>query len=184
MYTEINNEKVRSKKSIFSLFKSFSSCSSTLQCLLCSVLCSRPRSFIDALTTINASVVSSGTSCPNCATNNAGKHSCCARGGAWFKNCGDVGETQFDHTWSEGIQACKDFAMLVSGKAPMKVMFRHQEGAVHPVAPSQTRNDTQRHPDIQRPVSVSSTATMESENCNEVLNSVVCVCSWLINLIL
>ena len=37
----------------------------------------------------------------------SGKHSCCARGGAWFKNCGDAGDSNFDHTWVEGIQACK-----------------------------------------------------------------------------
>ena len=35
------------------------------------------------------------------------KRSCCARGGAWFKNCGDADETKFDHTWLEGIQACR-----------------------------------------------------------------------------
>ena len=45
--------------------------------------------------------------CPRCGTNKkSGKHSCCARDGAWFKNCGDGGDTKFDHTWAEGIQAC------------------------------------------------------------------------------
>ena len=37
----------------------------------------------------------------------SGKRSCCARGGAWFKNCGDAGNAEFEHTWIEGIQACK-----------------------------------------------------------------------------
>ena len=46
--------------------------------------------------------------CPKCGTvKKSGKRSCCARGGGWFKNCGDVGDTKFDHTWAEGIQACK-----------------------------------------------------------------------------
>ena len=36
-----------------------------------------------------------------------GKYSCCARGGTWFKKCGDEGDTTIDHTWTEGIQACK-----------------------------------------------------------------------------
>ena len=46
--------------------------------------------------------------CPKCGTiKNSGRLSCCARGGAWFKSCGDVGDTQFDHTWTEGIRACK-----------------------------------------------------------------------------
>ena len=47
-------------------------------------------------------------SCPKCgSTNKSGKRSCCAPGGAWFKKCGDVGDTNFDHTWAEGIKACK-----------------------------------------------------------------------------
>ena len=41
----------------------------------------------------------------------SGKLSCCARGGAWFKKCGDAGDSNFEHTWVEGIQACK-------GKSP------------------------------------------------------------------
>ena len=46
--------------------------------------------------------------CPKCVKiNKSGKRSCCARGGAWFKTCGDVIDTQFRHTWAEGIQACK-----------------------------------------------------------------------------
>ena len=46
--------------------------------------------------------------CLECGTiKKSGKRSCCARGGAWFKNCGDVGDTKSDHTWAEGIQACK-----------------------------------------------------------------------------
>ena len=53
--------------------------------------------------------------CPKCVTSiKSGKLSCCARGGAWFKNCGDVGDTKFDHTWSEGIQACKGRLSRVS----------------------------------------------------------------------
>ena len=50
----------------------------------------------------------SSTACPQCGSaNKSGKRSCCARGGAWFQNCGDTGDTQFDHTWTEGIQACE-----------------------------------------------------------------------------
>ena len=46
--------------------------------------------------------------CPKCGIlKKSGKLNCCARGGAWFKNCGDVGHSNFDHTWAEGIQACK-----------------------------------------------------------------------------
>ena len=46
--------------------------------------------------------------CPTCGTiKQTGKLSCCTRGGAWFKQCGDFGDSNFDHTWSEGIEACK-----------------------------------------------------------------------------
>ena len=33
-----------------------------------------------------------------------GRRSCCGRDGSWFKKCGSA---NFDHTWYEGIQACK-----------------------------------------------------------------------------
>ena len=29
------------------------------------------------------------------------------RGGTWFKKCGNPGDAKFDHTWFDGIQACK-----------------------------------------------------------------------------
>ena len=49
--------------------------------------------------------------CPKCATiKKSGKLSCCARGGTWFKKCGAVGDTNFDNTWVEGINACNSFA--------------------------------------------------------------------------
>ena len=58
--------------------------------------------------TSSVSEVNGIDECPKCvATKSSGERSCCARGGAWFKNCGDVGDTKFDHTWAEGIQACK-----------------------------------------------------------------------------
>ena len=43
--------------------------------------------------------------CPKCGTmGKLGRRSCCGRDGSWFKNCGSA---KFDHTWYEGIQACK-----------------------------------------------------------------------------
>ena len=46
--------------------------------------------------------------CLQCGTaKQSGRRSCCAPGGAWFKNCGDTGDTKFGHTWAEGIHACK-----------------------------------------------------------------------------
>jgi len=52
--------------------------------------------------------------CPKCAKNKkTGNPSCCTRGGAWFKKCGNDGG-KFDHTWTEGIEACKNFKPTTS----------------------------------------------------------------------
>ena len=46
--------------------------------------------------------------CPKCGSmKKSGERSCCARGGSWFQECGDVGDTRFVHTWIEGMQACE-----------------------------------------------------------------------------
>ena len=59
-------------------------------------------------TEASMTTVSSSDECPKCGTTKkSGASSCCARGGAWFKNCGDIGDIKFDRTWVEGIQACK-----------------------------------------------------------------------------
>ena len=50
-------------------------------------------------TTINSA-------CPKC-VKKSGKFSCCFRGGAWFNKCGKPGDPKFDHTWTEGIEACR-----------------------------------------------------------------------------
>ena len=48
--------------------------------------------------------------------------SCCGRGGSWFKNCGG-GNTKLQHTWYEGIRACK-----VRSKS--KIIIGHENGGV------------------------------------------------------
>ena len=59
----------------------------------------------------------SGT-CSKCGTfKKSGKRSCCANGGSWAKNCGDDGDSKFDHTWIEGIVACKSKFAIVVGEA-------------------------------------------------------------------
>ena len=46
--------------------------------------------------------------CPQCSTfKKSGRNSCCAPGGAWFKNCGGVSNKNVDHKWFEGVAACK-----------------------------------------------------------------------------
>ena len=84
----------------------------------------------------------------------SGKRSCCARGGAWFKNCGDIGEKKFDHTWTEGIQACKYFVSLVSDKAPLQVMLNYVGKFDYRANISTSQNDTEQQSHIYHPGSV------------------------------
>ena len=59
----------------------------------------------------------SGKACSKCGVSKkSGKQSCCAPGGAWYKNCADEVDANVDHTWADGIQACKDFENLLLGK--------------------------------------------------------------------
>ena len=44
--------------------------------------------------------------CPKCGSSESGKRSCCAPGGSWSGNCGNAVDSNFDHTWFEGIAAC------------------------------------------------------------------------------
>jgi len=50
-------------------------------------------------------------------TTKSGKVSCCGLGGAWEGKCGLVGESDFDHTWAEGIRACESNAQGVVEEA-------------------------------------------------------------------
>ena len=46
--------------------------------------------------------------CPRCGTfRKSDRVSCCAPGGAWFKNCGGLSSKGVDHKWSDGVSACK-----------------------------------------------------------------------------
>ena len=65
--------------------------------------------------------------CSKCAaTKKSGRLSCCAPGGAWFKNCGTSGNSNADHTWVEGMQACRDVVSFFSGKAEPLSILRNQ----------------------------------------------------------
>ena len=57
----------------------------------------------------SASTTTTVTSgCLACGTiKKSDKLSCCARGGSWFGKCGATANAQVQHTWHEGIQACK-----------------------------------------------------------------------------
>ena len=46
--------------------------------------------------------------CPNCGTfKKSGRISCCAPGGAWYRNCGGIENRDVGHSWQEGIRVCK-----------------------------------------------------------------------------
>ena len=50
--------------------------------------------------------------CYKCAVvKKSGSYSCCARGGAWYNKCGDVGDLNFEYTWLEGILSCSSKIM-------------------------------------------------------------------------
>merc|ERR1719201_3088543 len=54
--------------------------------------------------------------CPKCGTfKKSGRVSCCAPGGAWFKNCGGAGNKNVGHRWSEGTEACNYLATTTIG---------------------------------------------------------------------
>ena len=49
--------------------------------------------------------------CPTCAATSQGKLTCCAEGASWFEKCGDPGDGK-EHTWGEGLEACKGERLL------------------------------------------------------------------------
>ena len=69
-----------------------------------------------------------GSICSKCGTTKkSGKISCCAPGGSWFENCGTSGNSNTDHTWFEGLQACKDVASLLLGKVESRLIIINQK---------------------------------------------------------
>ena len=115
----------------------------------------------------------SNNGCAECAINKAGKLSCCARGGAWFKKCGDAGDTQFDHTWAEGIRACKDFETSVSVES---VILHHMEVIAHPLETKRSRNTTRQQTNVYRAGSTPSTGAMDAEGCVGLSKVTVFIC--------
>merc|ERR1711934_1145418 len=66
------------------------------------------NAYMSTAAATTTTVTAIGPICFKCGTiKKSGKLSCCARGGSWFKNCGDNGDSNFEHTWVEGVQACK-----------------------------------------------------------------------------
>ena len=130
----------------------------------------------EAHRTMSSSVESSRYWCSKCgAVKKSGKFSCCARGGTWFKKCGDADDKKFDHTWSEGIKVCKGFASSMSVKSPLQLTPRPLEVIVYRPSTSKRRNTTQKHTHTDRSDNMSSVGTTTSEDCIELTKIVICV---------
>ena len=117
--------------------------------------------------------------CPTCAKmKKSGKLSCCARGGAWFKNCGDTNEKDFDHTWAQGIQACNGFARSIFVKSALQPKLHNMGVMAYPVSSAQSRNATQKKMNFYHPVSTLNvtTGTIDSDDIDGVTEVAVLVC--------
>ena len=93
--------------------------------------------------------------CPKCGTSKkSGKRSCCAPGGAWYKNCGSAGNAKAAYTWFEGVQACTQaFAGMLSNQAQAQSALLNQTNRTN-----QTAIDKNLDP-VQHQRIISSTAS-------------------------
>ena len=105
-------------------------------------------------------------------TKKSGKHSCCAPGGSWFQNCGDFGDSKFDHTWFEGIQACKG-SVKVSVKSAFQVVLRQAGAIAHPQNTVQPSNATQHRIDIDHSRYTTNDGSSNSGKCSGLMEYAV-----------
>ena len=114
--------------------------------------------------------VSLARRCPKCGTiKKSGKRSCCARGGSWFKKCGDADDAEFDHTWTEGIGTCQGFAASALVNASTQVRYRDVGVIAHAQSTTQRSNTT--HADSTSRIDITA-----SEDCVESAKVAICVC--------
>ena len=125
--------------------------------------------------TASLSTPSSRSVCVKCGSiKKSGKLSCCALGGAWFKKCGNAGDRQFDHTWAEGVQACKSFSTTF--QPPLGLMIRHVGAIVYPqnfAQPLQTVSITRQQTNVDQRDIVSSASPKVMLACQELLSVLV-----------
>lgn len=115
--------------------------------------------------------------CSKCGiTKKSGINSCCARGGAWFKKCGDDGDVDFDHTWEDGIQACRDDVTSISVKPSLRLMLRHGGVLVHSLY-TRSQNGTRLRKRISDAVGTSVTGTMDATACTRLTKMTMCFCA-------
>ena len=103
--------------------------------------------------------------CPQCAIDQSGKASCCAPTASWYQNCGRIGDSDFEHTWKEGLQACKDDERLFSESKHVLINQTPTSQQIHAV---QNQSDHS---------SVSSAHVALAANCrsyNQISYTIVC----------
>ena len=103
---------------------------------------------------------SSRVGCPRCGIiEGTRKVSCCADGGSWVNNCGVVGDSKFEHTWKEGILACKNVVSLRQEEAQPQIRLRYETTQMN-----SNSEQNRSQPDIVES-SVDSVFDTEIENC-------------------
>ena len=133
------------------------------------ILCSRVYSRTKVPTMSSLSAVSECVKCGT--TRKSGKRSCCARGGNWFKNCGDAGDTKFDHTWSEGIRACEGFVTSISVKSSLQVV---------PVDLTEPQDGYRRQKIVYSPGGMINADNTDSTDCIRLTKVFACMCVFVI----
>ena len=110
--------------------------------------------------------------CPKCGTiKKSGKRSCCARDGAWFKNCGDGDDTQFDHTWTEGIQACRSARNSFSILPPPKSMLP----IVYFPKPTELQNVNNQNTNVHHTGVLTNVVVSSYEDCPKLAKTTICI---------
>ena len=127
-------------------------------------------------------IATTGSECSKCGTTKkSGKHSCCAPGGAWFKNCGDAGDKTFDHTWAEGIHACKDYGSSVPEQALLETILHYADVIACQPKTSQSRSNTSQQQTLDKRLSAASnTGYAERWDFVRSARAAVFICVWFI----
>ena len=106
----------------------------------------------------------------------SGKRSCCARGGAWFKNCGDASDTKFDHTWIEGVRVCEGHVSLHSVEPPIKALSYQGRGRAYPLNDINAANTPQQQTNVNHTIDISNVITVDCKDGVGLTKCVVFIC--------
>ena len=124
--------------------------------------------------------------CPKCGTvKKSGKYSCCARDGAWFKNCGDAGDTNVDHTWAEGIQACKGYDVtVIAVKSALQETLDQAGTTAYTTNTTPWRNVSRHRTSIDPGNNIPEASHTNSKDCRRLRKATIGVSTLLISFLL